>query len=1362
MRNISVTVLLIAMLTHLALPPDAYSQDVRKIRFSHITVEDGLSHHEGLFVMQDTQGFLWFGTKHGLKQYDGMRMTSFFHDSEDPNSVSGNFAHWIHEDQSGALWIATWGDGISRYDPASGKFTNYYHEEADPQSLGSNNVWSLYVDRKALLWAATDGGLSKFNPETETFVRYRHDPQNQNSLSNNMVSRVREDDQGMLWISTYGGGLDRFDPNTETFTNYKHRDDDSKSLSNNNLWGVYIDSRKRIWIASEAGLSKFDPETETFTSYQHDAGNPHSLSADTVTFICEDHAGMLWLGTFGGGLNRFDPERETFVHYRHDPRDQYSLTNDIVMSVYEDTTGAIWVATYGGIDKYDPGEHRFTHYRNDPNDPNDLSDARVRSIWQDSDGSVWIGTGGGLNRLDETRSSFVHYLHDDDDPTSISDNDIWAISQDAYGDLWIGTHGAGLSKFNPGQETFVRYEHDPQNPDTLSGHAVYDLVVDKKRDVLWIAAYLSGLDKFDIVTETFTHYHYDGSNPDGIVSNWSTAVCVDSKGLVWVGTEAGLSRLNPETEQFTNFKHNRDDPGSLSDNMIQMICEDSRNIVWIGTGDGLNRYDEDTQTFTRYYKRDGLAANRVVAMAEDDEGQLWISTDKGLSRFNPRNETFRNYDRRDGLQGDHFLMHSAHRNEAGELFFGGTNGFNVFHPDELADNRHIPRVVFTNFLLFNQPVQVAEDAPLTQHIHQARQILLDHDQSVFSLEFAALNYRHPHKNQYAYMLEGFDRDFTYTDSSDRSVTYTNLDPGRYVFRVRASNNDGVWNEEGRSIDIQILPPWWETFWFRGTVLVLSAILLFGAVRVRIQRVQQINRQLERQVARRTKELRQAKDVAEEVRKTAEAANRAKSEFLANMSHEIRTPMNVILGFAEILDEKIHEKQHKHYLSAIRASGRSLMTLLNDILDLSKIEAGKMKIKYEAVNPIFVFKEIASVFSQKISEKGLEFFLETDTNLPEYLLLDQVRLRQILLNMVGNAVKFTESGSVKISVQTLDSEETPGTADFIFSVRDTGIGIPDEQKKTIFDAFEQQSGQDHAIYGGTGLGLAITRRLVEMMGGAISVSGEKGKGSVFTVTLKNVRKAEAGDAPDEEIEISADSIIFDKAAILIADDIANNRILLLGYLEDFAFEIIEAEDGRRAFDLARDRHPDLILMDMKMPVMDGREATQIIKTCDDTRDIPIIAVTADVMKASEKDIRSLCDGYLGKPVRKTELIAELTRFLKHSVKKAVPGDSEQTQPDEKSESAPYAPDPETLERLPELIQILETEFMPRMKEINDLFIMDDVKAFGVDLNNLEYDLQLLTDFSNRLLDAVECYDVHGVKKGMAGFPNLMGLLKRLGA
>jgi len=508
---------------------------------------------------------------------------------------------------------------------------------------------------------------------------------------------------------------------------------------------------------------------------------------------------------------------------------------------------------------------------------------------------------------------------------------------------------------------------------------------------------------------------------------------------------------------------------------------------------------------------------------------------------------------------------------------------------------------------------------------------------------------------------------------------------------------------------------------------------------------------------------QAKNALVDAKNAAESANRIKGEFLANMSHEIRTPMNAILGFADILEEEISDKHHRQYLSMIRASGKSLLTLINDILDISKIEAGKMQLEYGAVNPVGVFEEITDIFSQQINEKGLKLILEIDSEVPEYLLLDEARIRQILLNLIGNAVKFTKSGTIKLTAKTRVNEEKPDTVDFIFSIEDTGIGIAEEQKKIIFDAFEQQSGQDHATYGGTGLGLAITKRLTEIMNGAISVSGEKNQGSTFTVTLRNVRKIICPIAIENKNELTLESVSFHQAIILIVDDIKVNRLLLRRFMKDYGFGFIEAKNGREAVNLARERHPNLILMDLKMPVMDGVEATQNIKAREETMGIPIIAVTASAMKGDEEKINSLCDGYLKKPVNKHDLITEVARFLKHSVKKSVSTNSGLSQSEEISESAPYEPDAETMKKIPELIRILESEFMPQWETSVELLVMDEVKQFADDLNRigLDYDFPPVAEYGSWLTDCVQAYDVEGVKKKLAEFPKNIERMKHSG-
>ncbi len=503
---------------------------------------------------------------------------------------------------------------------------------------------------------------------------------------------------------------------------------------------------------------------------------------------------------------------------------------------------------------------------------------------------------------------------------------------------------------------------------------------------------------------------------------------------------------------------------------------------------------------------------------------------------------------------------------------------------------------------------------------------------------------------------------------------------------------------------------------------------------------------------------QAQNALVDARNAADRANLAKSEFLANMSHEIRTPMNAILGFTDILEEELRDKNNRQYLSMIRLSGKSLMTLINDILDLSKIEAGKLHLDYLPVSPASLFQEIINVFALEIQEKELELILEVDVNTPEYLLLDEVRLRQILLNLMGNAVKFTESGTIKLSAAAETHETSDETVDFTFIVQDTGVGIAEEQQKQIFDAFEQQPGQDHAYYGGTGLGLTITKRLIEMMKGSISLESAVGQGSTFTVTLKNVRKADPPDANAKQPARDLESVWFDNASILIVDDLKVNRLLIKRFMKKCGLEFIEAKNGQEAVDLTRQRHPNLILMDIKMPGMDGVEAAQIIRDDAELMEIPIVAATATAMKGDEPHINALFDGYLKKPIKKDVLINEMTRFLKHTFKKPSADKPDAPRTDA---SDMHPPDEAVIRKMPELIRILESEFMPQWEMSTELLVMDEIKPFADNLKRLgrEFDFAPLTAHGDQLNECFQNYNVEGVKKILAEFPQLLERLKK---
>lgn len=828
---------------------------VDDLRFRNLSIKEGLSQNSGYTVVQDNKGFIWIGTETGLNKYDGHTFTVYEKEIYNPNSLSNSFIICIYIDSSGIFWIGT-EEGLNRFNKKKDRFTRFFHDPNDSSSLSHNRILSICEDKAGLLWIGTDNGLNTYDRKKRSFFRYYYDSTRQNSISSNAIRVLYQDREGTMWIGTEGGGLNRFDREKKLFTRYQYNPDDPNSLCDNNVTCIFEDRSGVLWIGTErGGLNQFDREKESFRCLKKITYAPETgLSDNHINVIYEDQLGILWIGTNDGGLSILDRENRTVKSYHHNPNNPRSLSSNRVLCIYEDNSGGLWFGTQGGgVNLYNREIQKFALYRSESNNPNSLSYSDIRPIYEDQSGILWIGTdGGGLNKLNRNTNTFTHFKHDPNYSYSISDNRVFAIIEDKKGNFWVGTHGGGLNKFNLKNGQFIHYKYDKNDPSSISNDKIRDICESQSGD-LWIGTNGGGVNKFIVDEEIFIRYTHNPDDSNSLSNDRVFCVFEDHQGILWIGTfGGGLNEYNPEKNTFTRYSLDINNPKSISDNFILSINEDHAKNLWVGTVEGgLNKFDRKTKQFRRYTKKNGLPDNVVYDILEDGNHNLWLSTNRGLTRFNPETRMVKSYDTKDGLQSNEFNTGTGFKSKKGEMFFGGVNGFNAFYPDSIIDNPYIPPVVITDFQIFNKPVPIGKlesgRTILENAITEAKQVVLSHKDKVFSFEFTALHYFAPEKNQYAYMMQGLEDDWNYVGTR-RFVNYTAVRPGKYLFKVKGSNEDGVWNEDGTSLWVTIVPPFWATWWFRvitGLVLffILVSILIYQLNRLKRQRAEDERRRV---------------------------------------------------------------------------------------------------------------------------------------------------------------------------------------------------------------------------------------------------------------------------------------------------------------------------------------------------------------------------------------------------------------------------------------------------------------------------------------------------------------------------------------
>lgn len=1074
--------LILAFLLILLSPSINYGQN-NNYKFKYLTVDDGLSHRTVYNIIRDSKGFLWVATRGGLNRYDGAQFKVFRHQPENKSSLSCNIVRIIHEDSRGNIWLGTEDKGVDLYLRNKDKFYNY-PLKAKSESNDNLRVKSIYEDSRGEIWVANNAGLFRFDTKADGFILIR----NKNTANRRVsyISSIHEDKNGYLWFGTRHGlekydlvnnsfssyndtfkyenrnsriccivedtinnglwlgtsnhGLKYFDLETKQYPDKKRLYKENNRLSSNNVSAMhFLDSNTLIICNTEQGVDIINLLNDSL-SYSSEENNIGSISENTVSSVYEDYQNILWFGTWGNGICYLNKNQKAIRHYKKE-FDNSGLNHNKVYPLLEDTNGNIWIGTINGLDYFDRSANKFYHNKKVQLDK-EINGVTIRSGLIDSENNLWIGTHTGKVYLFDPNGNRMDFSNNRN-VMSLGNVHIFNIYEDSHKNIWIGTWGNGLHLYNKQMGVFKKQAN---------------------------------------------------------TGRFIRTIFEDSEKNLWLGTTQGLQLADSSKSNYTTFRSTEGDSNSLSNSAVTDIFEDKNGGLWIGTEYGLNHFNSSTKSFTRFNSTDGLPNNRIFGILEDDNNYLWISTSKGISKIgigyeDGKNGTEKgkvfisnctNYTSDDGLQSNQFNYSSRLKTKDGEMFFGGIKGLNSFYPEKIINNKFVAPVVIDDFKLFNNSVNTGDaDSILHKAISETEEIVLRHDQSFFALEYAALNFESPTKNQYAHKLEGLDKDWIYT-GNNRIASYTGIKPGNYIFRVKASNNDGVWNEEGTSIKITIKPPFWETTpaYIAYIIALLSIVLYFRHQFLARQKLK-IQNELERINAKKNQEI-----------------SSIKLQFFTNVSHELRTPLTLILGPLEklIAEKPIIDSENRLPLyNLMQRNAQRLLRLVNQLLDFRKLEAGELRLKVSYTDIVAFIRNVANFFNFQAENRNIVFTINTEAE-EKQAGVDPDKLEKIIFNLLSNAFKYTpDGGKIEINIRF--------DKDIVISISDNGIGIGKENLQNIFKRFYQVPKTQTIDKEGTGIGLALTKEMVELHKGQISVESEADKGTCFTIRIPTDLKPE---------------------------------------------------------------------------------------------------------------------------------------------------------------------------------------------------------------------------------------------------------------